>query len=160
MRQGTRWVQGFAEHLECLEVQNVQNLFWQEGIWGCIGQAVYVEPGCPSSAKCPGMVLAVGDFGMVCCAVLRLVQGGSARALSAVGLSTLCQHLLGKPLGEWCLLPTCQPTRQPASSCMQLPLPWAALCGQCCADLRSGPGRQAMIIAVVAVVPCWCLPVA
>lgn len=34
-------------------------------------------------------------------AACSVLQGGSARALSSVGLSTLCQTLLGKPLGEF-----------------------------------------------------------
>lgn len=36
-----------------------------------------------------------------------MVQGRSARTLSAVGLSTLCQELLGKPLGECCAVVCC-----------------------------------------------------
>lgn len=40
----------------------------------------------------------------VCCI---MVQGRSARTLSAVGLSTLCQELLGKPLGECCAVLWC-----------------------------------------------------
>lgn len=56
-----------------------------------------LRPACGVETPCACLLVRAAVF--TACGMSCVLQGRSARTLSSVGLSTLCQELLGKPLG-------------------------------------------------------------